>query len=139
MPTGAPRRSLSSSTMRWAPLRPMPGTITSVARSSVATARRSSSGVRTAERGLGQARADPGGRLQQLEDLALVVVGEAVERQGVLAHDQRGGRAGPAGRSAARASVPGVHCTARPTPPTSSDGLLGSERGHLARDVGDHA
>jgi hypothetical protein len=38
--------------------------------------------------------ADAVGGLQQLEQLTLVVVGEAVEGQGVLAHDQAGGQPG---------------------------------------------
>ena len=45
---GEPSRPASSSTIRWAPFRPMPGTVVSAVRSSVATARRSASGVNTA-------------------------------------------------------------------------------------------
>ena len=79
--------------MRWAPLRPIPGPDQ---RDEVFSGHRAAKLVRREhrERGLRQARADPGGRLEQLEDLTLVVVGEAVERQGVLADDQRGGELG---------------------------------------------
>ena len=69
------------------------------------------------EHRLRQPRADAGGGLQQLEQRALVVVGEAVERQAVLAHDQRGGqqRRLPHPQPGAGA---GVVCSASPTPPT---------------------
>src|SRR3954454_11515897 len=43
-PVGAPSRSLSSRTSRWAPLRPTPGTKVSAPRSSVVTAARTASG-----------------------------------------------------------------------------------------------
>ena len=47
-PAGGPRRSLSSTSSRCAPLRPIPGTSVSAATSSVATARRTESGLCTA-------------------------------------------------------------------------------------------
>ncbi len=46
------------------------------------------------EHGLGEARADAARGLEQLEDLALVLVGEAVEGQRVLADDEGGGELG---------------------------------------------
>ncbi len=51
-------------------------------------------GVVDGEHRLGQARADAAGGLEEFEGLPLVVVGEAVERQGVLADDEAGGEAG---------------------------------------------
>ena len=90
---GAPSLSFSSSTMRWAPFLPMPGTCVSAARPRWrrrGAARRA--GARRASPG--RAGADAAGGLQQLEDRALVVVGEAVQGEGVLADDQRGGQPG---------------------------------------------
>ena len=116
----APSRSLSSSTIRCAPLRPMPGTWVSAARSSVATARRSASGACTASMACASRGPTPLAVCSDLEDGPLVVVGEAEQRQRVLADDQATSAAGPARRAAARRASRGVHGPARPTPPTST-------------------
>ena len=93
-PTGSPSLSLSSSRSFCAPFLPMPGTAVSAFSSPVATASRSASGRVHGEHRLGEPGADPARGLQQLEDLALVVVGEAVEGERVLADDQGGRQPG---------------------------------------------
>ena len=116
----APSRSLSSSTSRWAPLRPMPGHPGQ--RGEVVGGHGPADRVRrwTRQHRLGEPRPDAAGGLQQLEDRPLVVVGEAVERERVLPDDQasRARRprpdAQPGERRRARTAP------SRPTPPTST-------------------
>ena len=88
---GAPSRSRSSSTIRSAPLRPIPGTAVRVARSSVATALRSASGVVHGQHRQRQPGADAARGLQQLEDVPLVLAGEAVQGERILPDGERGG------------------------------------------------
>ena len=139
-PVGAPIRSLSSRMIRWAPFWPMPGTRVSVLTSSLGD--RACAGRRARARRASPGRASgptPGRGLHQLE--------------GRASRPRRGSRTGsasprappcwsaasPAGRCAASASVPGVHISSRPTPPTSSDGAGEADGGDLAADERDHA
>ena len=116
--------SLSSITIRCAPLRPMPGTLHSTTRFSVAIAWRSSSGLSTASAAWASFGPTPGGGEQQLEELPLVGGGEPVEGERVLADDQRRWPASSAARPADRRPCWG--CTARaprgrrPRPPPRS-------------------
>ena len=121
---GGPSRSLSSSTQPLRALRPMPGTLISAIRSSVATARRSASGACTASIAWASRGPTPVDRLQQLEHGPLVVVGEAEQRQRVLAHDQGRWRAGPARRAAARRGCPGCTWTRQADPADLDDGRV---------------
>ena len=93
---GTPIRSLSSRMIRWAPFWPMPGTVVSVLTSSLATARRSSSGRVHRQHRLGQLGPDTAGGLQQLEHLLLVLVEEAEQRQRLLADHHARRQAWPA-------------------------------------------
>ena len=77
----APTRSRSSTTIRSAPLRPIPGTWVSAPMSLVAIARRSLPRRVHGEDGLGEFRANAIGRLKQLEQRPLIVIGEPVQGQ----------------------------------------------------------
>ena len=116
----------------------MPGTRHSAARSSVDERPADGVGRVDGEHRLRQARADAGRGLQQLEQRALVVVGEAVEREAVLAHDQRGREQRPAPPPAAGRGCRRWCAAASPTPPTPHDDAVGGERGDRALDAGDH-
>ena len=105
--------------MRWAVLRPMPGTSDS--------AHEVVGGDRLPERSrrmdrqhrLRQPRADAGRSLQQLEHDALVVVGKAIQSKGILAYDER--RRQPRGSPTRTfAIVPGAQMSWTPKPPTST-------------------
>ena len=76
--------------------------------------------------------ADAVGGLQQLEDAALVVGGEAVQRQRLLAHHQRGGQprllAHPERGQRARRAV-----DEQADPADLDDRPVGGDRGHLSR------
>jgi hypothetical protein len=89
------------------------------------------------ERGLRDAGADAAGGLQQLEEVAGVVVGEAVEGQRVLAHDQAGReprlRTDPQAGDRARRAADG-----EPDPTDLDDDAVGPDRGHHSPDAGDH-
>src|SRR5690606_20367070 len=89
------------------------------------------------EHRLGEPRSDAAGGLEQLEHLPLVLVGEAVQRQGVLADDEAGVPSrGPAdaqlaerGRGALDGHADAAHLDHRG---------VGGERGDRAADEGDH-
>ena len=125
-PWTAPSRSLSSRRSAGRPSGRCRAPASSAARSSVATARRSSSGPWHGEHRLGEPRADPAGGLQQLEHDPLVLVGEAEQGQRVLADDQRGRQRGPARRAAARRGCRACTAATSPTPPTSTTALSGA-------------
>ena len=105
----------------------------------VVTGDRAAYGVRRedGEHRLGQLRADAAGGLDQLEDLLLVVVGEAEQGQGVLADHHRGrqrrGLAGAQGRQRVRRAhqlqADAAHL---------EDGAGQGEGGDLAADERDH-
>ncbi len=103
---GAPSRPASSSTIRWAPLRPMPGTVISASRSSAATARRSASGLNTASIARASRGPTPLAVWTQLERGPLIGRGEPVQGQRVLADHQRGGDAWRVPRCAAGPACP---------------------------------
>lgn len=90
------------------------------------------------EHGLGEPGADAAGGLEQLEDLALVVVGEAVQGEGVLPDDEGGGEPGlladAQGGQGLRGALEGHADTA-----DLDDGRGRGEGGHRAGDEGDHA
>ncbi len=133
-----PILSRSSSTSRSAPFLPMPGTRVSAGESAVAIARRTSVGGMHREHRLGQPRADPAGRLQQLEQL--IARRRRRSRTGSASPPGPPGwwPAGPAGRPAAGPACPGCRSTARPTPPTSTTAPSGADRGDRAAHAGDH-
>ena len=119
---------------RWAPLRPMPGTRgqgRQVARWPPPGA--ASSGAVHREHRLGEPRTDAGDGLHQLEDRALVVVGEAEQGQRVLADDQAGGQRRPARPRAGVARVPGVHWTLEPDPADLDDRRVRADGGDPPR------
>src|SRR3954447_20532553 len=117
-PEETPSLSLSSRTSRWAPLRPTPGTRVSAPTSSVATATRTASGectestawasfgptpltdCRTSKTARSSALANPNNVRESSRTTRLVASSAVIP-----------------GRNDAR--VAGVHCTARPIPPTS--------------------
>ena len=133
---GAPIRSLSSSTIRCAPLRPMPGT--GAQRDEVLGGDGPAQlvGAVHGEHRLRQLGADPARRLEQLEHRTLVVVGEAEQGQRVLADDHRGGQRGlladaqggergractsPASRRRRRRRRPSPRRPRRPVPRTNA-------------------
>ena len=131
---GATTLSRSSRTIRSAPLRPIPGTRVSVGR--VAVGQRAAQRVRVehGERGQREPRADAADRLQQREQLALLGVGEAEERQRVLAHDQRRGEPRLLARGAARRASSGWRAPpARPRRPRRRRGPARSPAPRRAR------
>src|SRR4051794_31280126 len=121
-PEAPPSLSLSSSTRRWAPLRPTPGSSVSAPTSSVATATRTASGEctdRTAWANLGPT---------PLTDCSTsnTARSSALPKPNSVSESSRTTRLVASstvipGRSEAR--VAGVHCTASPTPPTSTTAL----------------
>ena len=136
---GAPSLSFSSRTSRWAPFLPMPGHLRQ--RSDVLGAPRSAAArpdaglasIACASRG-----PTPLTVCSDLEDRALVGVGEAVEREGVLAHHQRGVHRRLLAASEAGRASPACTGSARPSPPTSITATFGSDVDHRAADRGDH-
>ena len=92
-PTG-PIRSRSSRTSRSAPFLPMPGTRVSVAVSPVAIARRTASGCAPPAPPGPAAGPTPLAVCSSSNSCLRVVVGEAVQGQRVLPHDQAGGQPG---------------------------------------------
>ena len=89
------------------------------------------------EHGLREPWADPGGGLEELEDGTLVVVGEAVEREGVLAHDQGGRQRGRVPDPQAGEGAGGA-LQAEPDAADLEDRRCRSRGRPPARDVGDH-
>jgi hypothetical protein len=89
------------------------------------------------ERGQRDARTDAAGGLQQFEQVAGVVVDEAVQRERVLAHDQAGRQPGllahPQAGDGARRAVDG-----EPDPADLDHDTVGPDRGDPAPDAGDH-
>ncbi len=71
----------------------------------------------------GRFRADTGDATQQVEHRELVGIGEAEQREVVLAHDEGGVQSASAPTRSDSACC-GVTCTARPTPPTSITTLV---------------
>ena len=117
---GAPIRSLSSSTMRCAPLRPMPGH--ALQRLEVLVEHRAAQPVRRVHREHRerQPRTDAADGLHGLEDLALVGVGEPEQGQRVLADHAATWPAAPTSRPAAPPAWRASRARAGPTPPTST-------------------
>ena len=115
---GAPRRSLSSRAIRAAPLRPIPGGLDRVTRSSVATAARSWSTVSTARIAWAVRGPIPvtdwstSKACRSSSSLNPKRVSESSRTTSAVAT-----LAGAPGRSSAR--VRGPHMTESPTPPTS--------------------
>ena len=105
--------------IRCAPFWPMPGTVVSVLTSSVAHGAAQRLGPVHREHRLRELGSDAAGGLHELEHLLLVVVGEAEQRQRVLADDHAVGSVA-CGADAQPGEVSGVHWSSRPTPPTSS-------------------
>src|SRR4051794_40604477 len=116
---GAPILSFSSSTIRWAPFLPMPGTFTSTARSSVATAWRNWSGLSTAS----AACASLGPTPDAVCSNSNVLFASSSANPYSVSESSRTTidveiRASCPGRNPA--SVPGSQNTCSPTPPTST-------------------
>ena len=101
--------------------------------SPLAIALRTTSGVCTASTAWASRGPDPAGGLQQLEQLLLVVVGEAVQGERVLPDHQAGGQPGRLRRPAARRGCPARSAPPGPTPPTSITAPSGADRGHPSR------
>ena len=99
----ADRTSLpaSDTTMSFAVFGPMPDTLRNAASSSSATACAISLGAHRGQHAHGALRPDARDAAQQVEHLQLVSLGEPVERQVVLAHDERGVQPSPQSRPAA--------------------------------------
>ena len=130
---GAPSLSFSSRTRRCAPFLPMPGTCVSAAMSSVATICRRASGRSAASIALCQPRPHSADRLQHLEDGPLVDVGEPVEGQRVLPHDERGvNRRLLAATQTRQRGRRALHGQAEPT--DLDDGHVGCDVEHGASD-----
>ena len=124
-------------TIRSAPLRPMPGTWVSEAKSLVAIARRSSRGGWTASIVCASFGPTPfavcssSNSARSSSSAKPYRVSESSRTTRLVAS-----RAGSPTRS--RASVPGEHDTARPTPPTSTTAPSGADGGDHAAHAGDH-
>ena len=86
---------------------------------------------------LGQPRADPRAGLQQLEQVALVAVGEAVEGEAVLADHQRGGQLGLVPH-AQPGPGPARRLQGEPDPADPYDDPARQQRGDHAGHAGDH-
>src|SRR5271165_5853643 len=115
---GGPSLSFISSTIRCAPFLPIPGTMVSAPRSSVETARRSASGACTAS----MARASLGPTPLAVCSSSKTFRSSSEEKPYKVSESSRTTSevATCAGSpSLSVASVPGVHCTRIPTPPTS--------------------
>src|SRR4051812_27757007 len=121
-PEETPSLSLSSSTRRWAPLRPTPGTNVKAPTSSVATATRTASGECTESTAwasfgptpLTDCRTSNTARSSALPKPNSVNESSRTTRLVDSSIDMPG---------RIEASVAGVHCTASPTPPTSTTAL----------------
>ena len=122
----------SSRTIRSAPFLPMPGTCVSALTSAGRHRAAQLVAAMDGEHRQGEPRADAGGGLQQLEQVALVVVGEAVEGERVLADDQ-GGRSRRLARPAAGERAGGA-LHGQPDPADLDDGAVGRQCGDPAAD-----
>src|SRR4051794_19113776 len=118
-PVGAPSRSLSSRTSRWAPLRPTPGTKVSAPRSSVVTAARTASGECTASTAWASFGPTPltDWRMSNTTRSSSVANPKSVSESSrtTIAVASR-----PASPARSGASVAGVQCGARPIRATST-------------------
>ncbi len=96
----------------------MPGTVVSAARSSVATARRSASGLNTASIASASRGPTP---LAVCSSSNVFRSSSPAKPYRVSASSRTTSEVATRARSPVRspASVPGVHCTSSPTPPTS--------------------
>ena len=100
--------------------------------------RRSSSGPSTASIAWASLGPTPEAVCTSSKTRLLVLVEEAEQREGVLADHHARGQQWPRWPVRSVASVPGVHISSRPTPPTSSTALVSADGGDLAADEGDH-